>query len=112
LTGFARCVSSISAALSSKSSGSSAWSLPSALPEFQTYQALKAYGSSPSPNFLAPKLEPTGGPFFLCHLSYAVNTFGGLEGPASGMLAGVSMVVVILLVVLIAMHLLIVLLSI
>jgi hypothetical protein len=48
-----------------------------------TYQALKAYGSSPSINFLAPKLEPTGGPFFLCHLSYAVNTFGGLDGPAS-----------------------------
>lgn len=81
----------------------------------QTYQALKAYGSSPSPNFLAPKLEPTGGPFFLCHLSYAVNTFGGLEGPASGTLVDVSMVVVILLamlVVLFAMHHFIMLLSI
>ena len=51
----------------------------------------------------------------MCHLSYAVKTFGGLDGPASGMLVGVSIAVVILLavyVVLIAIHLLTMLLSI
>lgn len=37
--------------------------------------------------YLAPMVEPTGGPFFLCHLSYAVGATsgcpGGVEGPAS-----------------------------
>ena len=42
-------------------------------------------------------VEPTGGPFFLCHLSYAVGAAsvcpGGVEGPASAFVSSAMVIV-------------------